>query len=289
MPDWHERLTRGTNPAVRAEHDLRYGWAVPLVRAAPVWLDLGCGAGVAAADALGGTPYDGHAVLVDLDADAVAVAGTAVPAREVTTVQADLADPAGLAAVREALLDAGGPATVTCFEVIEHLPTFVALLDALVALAREGATVLASVPNDAFWSLENPFHTTMWGEGSFDELRRLLPADHVVARQVPLAGSVVVVGDEAVDRLALPPVSVAATRVPSHLLVAFGPRASELPSSGFVTPLDLDGRRRWERERESQLAHHEAELAVLRRYVQHASDEFGRLLAQGVDVRIPPS
>ena len=34
-----------------------------------------------------------------------------------------------------------------------------------------------SVPNDAFWSIQNPFHHTMWGEGAFEELRRLLPED----------------------------------------------------------------------------------------------------------------
>jgi hypothetical protein len=50
-------------------------------------------------------------------------------------------------------------------------------------------TVSLSVPNDAFWSIENPFHHTMWGEGAFEELRRLLPADHVVARQFALQGS----------------------------------------------------------------------------------------------------
>ena len=288
MPDWHERLTRGTNPAVRAEHHLRYALAAELLRTAPVWTDLGSGAGVAAADALGGEAFGGPVVLVDLDADAVAEAARAVPAAATTAVQADLATDDGIARVREAVTAAGDGGLVTCFEVVEHLPTFVPLLELLTELAAgHGHTVVLSVPNDAFWAIENPYHLAMWGEGAFDELRRLLPAEHVVARQVPLAGSAVVVGDGDAPPLQPPAVAVGADRVPSHLLAAFGPRAGELHAAAHVTALDLQGQRRWERERESQLAHHEAELAELRAYVEGASAEFGRLLEAGVDVRIP--
>ena len=290
MPNWHERLTRETNPAVRAEHHLRYALAAELLRTAPVWTDLGCGAGLAAADALGGSPFAGHVVLVDVDGDAVQEAARVVPAATTTAVQADLADDAALARVREAVAAAGAGGLVTCFEVVEHLATFVPLLDLLVELSDEaggGHTVVLSVPNDAFWAIENPYHLAMWGEGSFDELRRVLPDDHVVARQVPLAGSAVVVGDEDAPPLRVPEVGVGADRVPSHLLAAFGPRAGELHAAAHVAALDLDGQRRWERQRESQLAHHEAELAELRAYVRGAVQEFGRLKDAGVDVRIP--
>lgn len=288
MPDWHERLTRGTNPAVRAEHHLRYALATGLLRSAPVWTDLGCGAGVAAADALGGTRYDGHVVLVDVDEGSVREAERVVPAARATALAADLATEDGVARVREAVVAAGDGGLITCFEVVEHLATFVPLLELLTGLAEEhGHTVVLSVPNDAFWALENPYHLAMWGEGAFDELRRLLPAGHVVARQVPLTGSAVAVGDGDAGGLAVPAVDVAADRVPSHLLAAFGPRAGELQAATYVAPLDLDGQRRWERERESQLAHHEAELAELRAYVHKALAEFHRLKDQGVDVRIP--
>ncbi len=29
MPDWQERITRDTKPAIRVEHDLRYAVAAP--------------------------------------------------------------------------------------------------------------------------------------------------------------------------------------------------------------------------------------------------------------------
>src|SRR5918997_4034590 len=118
MAEGHERLTRETHPAVRAEHHLRYLIAAELLATAPAWADLGSGAGVAAADALGGSPFGGHAVLVDLAEDALAEAAATVPAARVTTVRADLSDPGDLARVREAVLGAGPGALVTCFEVI---------------------------------------------------------------------------------------------------------------------------------------------------------------------------
>ena len=82
---------------------------------------------------------------------------------------------------------------MTCFEVVEHLSTFVPLLEWSGALARDGAaTFVISVPNDAFWSIQNPHHTSSWGEGAFEELRRLLPPEQTLLRQVALTGSALV-------------------------------------------------------------------------------------------------
>jgi SAM-dependent methyltransferase len=279
MADWQERITRDTKPSIRVEHDLRYAAAAPIVRASTAWCDLGCGAGVAAADALGDAPL-GRVVLVDFDADALDQAGRDLSARETVRVQADLSADEGVASVRAALhgADAG---VITCFEVVEHLTTFVPLIDALIELAAAGWTVVLSVPNDAFWALENPYHHTMWGEGAFDELRRLLPADAVVARQVPLDGShLVVEGAAPAATLDVPPVTPRADAVPSHFVVAFGPSATELHSRALTIPSDLDGRRTWERQRESTLAVLEAELAELRANVQWSSEEIARLNAQ---------
>src|SRR5947207_2056005 len=128
MPEWQERLTRDTKPSIRAEHDLRYAAAAPLIAPAPVWADLGCGAGVAAADALGGR-FDGHAVLVDASQDALDEAVATIGAAGATPLRADLADEGDVARVREAVLAAGGGGCVTCFEVIEHLRTFVPVLE----------------------------------------------------------------------------------------------------------------------------------------------------------------
>ena len=119
MADWQERITRDTKPSIRVEHDLRYAAAAPFVAGAPTWCDLGCGTGVAAADALGDTQL-ARVVLVDADADALDQAGRDLQARDVVRVQADLATDEGVAAVRAALGD-GEPGAITCFEVIEHL------------------------------------------------------------------------------------------------------------------------------------------------------------------------
>jgi SAM-dependent methyltransferase len=259
MPEWQERLTRDTRPAIRAEHDLRYRVAAPLISSSPVWVDLGCGAGVAATDALAGTRA-GHAVLVDFSQEAVDEAAATVPADQITGVRADLCNQADVARVREAAVAAGRDGAITCFEVIEHLSTFVPVLELMVELTgAHGYTAVLSVPNDAFWSLENPFHATMWGEGAFEELRRLLPPEHVVARQVPVTGSAVVFGEGA-TQLSVPGFTVQADRVPSHFLAAFGARASELVAQAFVAPTDLDGQRTWERQREANLAFLEAEV-----------------------------
>src|SRR6201999_245968 len=165
---------------------------------------------------------------------------------------ADLADDDGLDAVRAALGEARD-GVATCFEVIEHLERFAGVVELLVELAEErGFTVLLSVPNDAFWPIESPWHATMWGEGSFEELRRLLPADHVVARQVPLQGSAIVLEDAA----AAGPGEIAPRddAVPSHYIAAFGPRAGALAPLAAVTQADLAAQRRWERTREANLA-----------------------------------
>jgi SAM-dependent methyltransferase len=275
MPDWQERITRDTKPSIRVEHDLRYAAAAPIVRGSSAWADLGCGAGVAAADALGDEAL-GRVILVDADADALDQAGRDLRARETVRVEADLSTEAGVAAVRAALGDT--PGVITCFEVIEHLESFVPLVDALVELAAAGWTVVLSVPNDAFWALENPYHHTMWGEGAFDELRRLLPADAAIAHQVPLDGSHLVLETFA-GVLDVPAVAPRADAVPSHFIAAFGPQAGLLASRALAIPSDLDGRRTWERQRESTLAVLEAELEELRAYVRWASDEFARLNA----------
>src|SRR5206468_8260538 len=94
-----------------------------------------------------------------------------------TTVEADLSTAEGVATVREMVAeDTGG--VVTCFETLAHLESFVPSVDLLIELAAEH-TVVLSVPNDAYWSIENPFHPTMWGEGAFEELVSLIPGPYI--------------------------------------------------------------------------------------------------------------
>jgi 2-polyprenyl-3-methyl-5-hydroxy-6-metoxy-1,4-benzoquinol methylase len=263
--EWQERITGETPPSIRIEHELRYAIAAPLIRAASTWLDLGAGAGVAAAAALDGEG-PARAVLVDASADALSEAERDVRADETVTVEADLASEAGLNAVRAALGEARD-GVATCFEVIEHLESFIGVVELLVELSDErGFTVVLSVPNDAFWPIESPWHTTMWGEGSFEELRRLLPGEHVVAQQVPLQGSSIV--PEGTPALEPPGFVVREDAVASHFIAAFGPRRREVVARSAVSQADLAGQRRWERQREANLAFYEDRI-------QWAQREFG--------------
>lgn len=298
MPNWQERITRETQPAIRVEHDLRYRMAAEAIRESAAWCDLGCGNGIAAAQALGGK-IDGRALLVDVAQEAVEAAAREVQAGEVVPLTADLTSTEDLARVRAALLE--GPRktarTVTCFEVIEHLATFVPLLELLVELSQKhGVTAFISVPNDAFWAIENPHHRTAWGEGAFDELRRLLPEGHVLARQVALQGSCVV-RDSGKDPSAYDlRVEVPAAGVPTHFLAAFGPRAGTLAGGAAATAVDLCEQRRWERQRESDLAYFQAlqgELEELRAYARGATRQFDEWRAYIHDLErrlgLPPS
>jgi 2-polyprenyl-3-methyl-5-hydroxy-6-metoxy-1,4-benzoquinol methylase len=224
VPDWQERITHHTDPAIRVEHRLRYALAAPLVQASALWCDLGCGTGVGAAHGLAGK-LPARTLLVDVAEDALEQARRELPGEKVSTMQSDLSTDGGVAAVTAALTEQAGdgPATVTCFECIEHLDSFVPLVSMLVQLAeRHGFTVLLSVPNDAFWSIDNPHHRTSWGEGAFEELRTLLPDDHLLLRQVVLQGSAMLRA-ETDPELRPVELELEPRGVPSHLLAAFGP------------------------------------------------------------------
>jgi hypothetical protein len=124
--------------------------------------------------------------------------------------------------------------------VIEHLETFVPLVEMLESL--KSATVILSVPNDAFWATENPHHQTMWGEGAFAELQSLLPTNHTVAQQVGLNGSAIGEDDDG--------------RVPTHFLAVWGAAAPAVVRDTMLT--DLDEQRDWVRRREADLAFYRA-------------------------------
>ena len=70
MSDWEQRVTHDASPARRVEDELRYALVAPLVREASLWVDLGSGTGVAAADGLG-SAAPRRAVLVDTSAHAL--------------------------------------------------------------------------------------------------------------------------------------------------------------------------------------------------------------------------
>jgi hypothetical protein len=255
MPQWERRLMQQSSPAWRLEHELRYALVAPLVREIELWVDLGCGTAVAAANALG-SQRRARTLLVDVDEEVLEEARRALP--DAQTLCTDLGHAEGAAAVREAVGE--DEAVVTCFETLAHLENFVPCVELLLSLG-ERSTVVISVPNDAFWSIDNPFHRTMWGEGAFEELRTLVPEERVVLEQVPLAASAIVRAGGA--ELPLEPAQVADKRVPSHFLVAFGPRAEALAPLAATRTIDADEERRLERQRDSELALLAARVADL--------------------------
>ncbi len=268
MSDWQERITHETAPAIRAEHELRYRLAAPLILSRGSWVDLGCGNGLAAAAALGGRRPE-HVVLVDVDEQAVARAAAELGLSDATRLTADLTDAEDLARVGQELLVLDGQPVVTCFEVVEHLSSFLALVEWASTLADEdAATFVISVPNDAFWSIQNPHHRTSWGEGAFEELRRLLPSEQTLICQVALSGSALTNWDREPERHELGVEIGGAGAVASHFIAAFGPGRHELRRQALVVQTQMLDQRRWERQRENdvalmQKANHEQDLIIV--------------------------
>lgn len=254
MSDWQERITQDTPPAIRAEHELRYGLAADLIGGSVIWADLGCGTGLAALAALGDRRPD-RALLVDLDEQATFRAMEQLAIADTRRLAGDLTDRSLLARIGEELLSVEGERIVTCFEVVEHLSTFVPLLEWACELARNAqATFVLSVPNDEFWSIANPYHVSSWGEGAFEELRRLLPSSHTLLRQVALTGSALVDWDRTPERHELSVQVGGDTAVATHFLAAFGPRHEQVRHQALAVQADPIEQRRWERQRESNLA-----------------------------------
>jgi SAM-dependent methyltransferase len=286
VSDWQERITHQTEPAIVAEHTLRYAMAAPLITSSAVWADLGCGNGVAAAAVLG-ERRPPHAILVDLDADAADRAAAELGLDSSLMLSADLTSPEALARIGDAMRQTSGDRVVTCFEVVEHLSTFVPFLEWAVALARDDtATFVMSVPNDAFWSIENPFHAARWSDGAFDELRRLLPETQTLLRQVSLTGSALVAWEDTPARHQVAVDVGGEGTQASHFIAAFGPRHHELERDAIVVATQQLEQRRWERQRESNLALAEArveaqgaEMEEWRAYIHELERELGRPLS----------
>jgi hypothetical protein len=148
-------------------------------------------------------------------------------------------------------------AVIACVGVLERLADFVAVVEALVALSTErAATVVLTVPNEAYSPRSSADRRSAWGEGAVSELRRLLPADHVVFHEVALRGAALVAEGESAQLPATVEIDPRAT-APVAFVLAFGPRAARLAARADVVAADV----RAEREHERALT---AELEVLR-------------------------
>jgi hypothetical protein len=287
MPDWQERITRQTDPALRAEHQLRYAAIEPLLAGSVAWCELGA---ENAPPAVPRPPFAGRLILVGADRDDVAQARQRAQGEDVVEVVANLEKREDIQRVSDALRDAPqGHRLVTCFGLIERLAGFSLLLDALVAGAGEGVTVVLSVPNEAFAASAPNERKSVWGAGAFEELRRLLPDDARVAHVVTLQGAALLAadGDHATAASLDPNVEAGALGAPpTHFLAAFGPRAGELklPAAAVVEADRLE-ERRWAARRDSDLAYYQAANRELEEEVRRLRE---RLAAAGQPVDAPP-
>lgn len=251
---FEERIAPTSAPELVAEHEARYRFARPVIRAAGTWCDLSCGTAAGSSRAMEGE-LPPRVVLTDIDREALAGAtdrmarscGGTAPGLESFVV--DLTSGTELDALCRRLEEGPLPLVLTCFEVIEHLPTFVPLVTTLLELGRRGATVVLSAPNDAFSGVANPFHVTTWGSSSVAELRQMLPADHVIAAQVSLEGTAITRPGHPLAAPLLPPDDQREVP-PLAYLLAWGPAADSLGSCSVAAVGDTLGHRVWESQRD---------------------------------------
>lgn len=222
---------RDTGPAARVERDARRH-LVAALEPVGVWLDLRAAGGPAAGD----------------------------PAPEgATAITGGFASDEELAAVREA---AGEGAVITVFDTVEHLRSFVGLVELLDELAEEhGATVVVGVPNDAVAEESDAGRPTTWGEGAFAELASALPAGHTVWHQLAVRGTAVVpAGSEGLHEGV---VAVGDDVAPVAYLAAFGPRAGDLRPDVSLVQADTGAERAARRALDSELEYLRARVAAL--------------------------
>jgi hypothetical protein len=168
---------------------------------------------------------------------------------------ADLAGDAPQALSLAAVLRerAGEGELIACVGVLERLVDFGAVVEALVALSAErGATVVMAVPNDTFARDATGDRASAWGEGAVSELRRLLPANHVVMHEIALRGAALVPESGGAQFAAAVDVDPRAT-APVAYVLAFGPRAARLAASADVVAADVSAERAHERARTAEL------------------------------------
>jgi hypothetical protein len=146
--------------------------------------------------------------------------------------------------------------------VLQQLADFTPAVELLLGLG-ETATVVLSVPDDAAGGLDDPHRRSAWSAGAAEELRRLLPAGAIAARQVPVRAAAIVPAGVDAESAGLGSVAIGADHTSAHHLLAFGPAADRLVPVALARAADLDAERADARRRESDLAYLEARLAQL--------------------------
>ena len=130
-------------------------------------------------------------------------------------------------------------------------------------MREHGATFLISVPNDAFWSIQNPHHRTSLGRGRLRGAARPAAGGAHAAAPGALSGSALVGWEAAPERHELEVEAGGARAVATHFIAAFGPRHAAAHGCARGQA-DMIEQRRWERQRESDSARAEATSARAR-------------------------
>jgi SAM-dependent methyltransferase len=129
---------------LEAEHQVRYQFAAQVAEGRTV-LDAGCGAGwgLSVLRGRGAATVTG----IDLSSGAVAEARQRVPG--VLVIRGDLSSLPP---------EVGRFGLVTCFEVLEHIEEYGAVLDALSGALEPDGILMVSSPNPGIYPEGNPFH-----------------------------------------------------------------------------------------------------------------------------------
>jgi hypothetical protein len=248
-----EHFSDGADAHIRAERELRYLAIAPIVLNGSAWCDLGRESSSLAARLLP-NGFEGRLLLVDESRHSLEEARRRLGNRPGTTILLEPDAPEPLTDVRDLLTDdAWSGATVTCFELAAEPEWFGAISEFLRELhAERNCTVAVGIPNLPPARAADGDRPPLWGESAIAELRQLFDGDTVVARQLPLTGSQILLegsGDHQGDL----PVSVHADGQPLHTLLAWGPSAHLLAAVGNVVQADLVAQRMLELARDAEL------------------------------------
>ena len=192
------------------------------------------------------------------------VAGELAGDAPVVDARALLADSADGDALVKALREQTEEgAVVVCAGVIERLASFAGVVHALVALAAERqATIVLALPNDAAADAPAGGRRSVWSEGAVEELRGLLPSDHVFLHLLALRGAALAPAGEAAE-VDLSVDADARATAPAGFVLAFGPRAQHMRTGATVATADVSVERAHERARTAELEVLRARVAAL--------------------------
>ena len=259
-----ERISPASDPRLIAEHETRYRFARGAIEHAATRCDLGCGTAAGSSRALTDALPEA-VVLVDLSEDAIDSACRNLGRAGAHRNQADLTIDSDLQRLRNLLDSLPKPLVVTCFEVIEHLPTIQPIIAFFSALADDGATVVISAPNDVFHGVTNPYHLTAWGASTFREFVQFLPTDRRISEQYSVEGTTIV-EKSSTSPMSVPattPAMLGASPAPFAFLVSFGPLAEQMSPVTATSVTDSVNQRMWEAQRAVDLEYYRRRLVEL--------------------------